>query len=287
MQPRFKSVQCISPCGPHMMSYKEWGQEDNPDILMCVHGLTRVSDDFDTLAQALSDRYRIICPDIVGRGRSSWLKDATYYILPVYVNDVLRLITHERVRQLSWLGTSMGGLIGMSLAAMHGSPVRKLILNDIGPSLNASALTRIGSYLGEQPEFENFDKAAQYIREIFASFGPHEEGQWRTIACNVLRQDENGKWKRNHDPGIALPFMAQAEAGRLHVEKLLWAAYDAVSCRTMVIRGGHSDLLTQDTAREMMRRGPKAELIELEGVGHAPMFMHAEQIALVSRFLAS
>lgn len=287
MQPRFKSVQCFSPCGPHTMAYKEWGREDNPDILICVHGLTRVSDDFDMLAQALSDRYRILCPDIVGRGRSSWLKDATYYVLPVYVNDVLRMIAHERIQQVSWLGTSMGGLIGMSLAAMHKSPIRKLILNDIGPSLNASALTRIGSYLGEQPEFASFDEAARYIRGISASFGSHDERQWTTLASNVLRQGEDGKWRRNHDPGIALPFKAQADERGRHVEKLLWAAYDAVSCPTMVIRGRDSDLLTQDTAREMTQRGPKAELVELDGIGHAPMFMHPEQIALVSRFLGS
>jgi pimeloyl-ACP methyl ester carboxylesterase len=285
MQPRIKSIQCISPCGPHTMVYKEWGQRDNPNVLICVHGLTRVSDDFDTLAEALCGAYRIICPDVVGRGRSSWLRDPEFYVLPVYVNDLLSLLGHVQAENIAWLGTSMGGLIGMAIAALPSKPIQKLILNDIGPTLNPEAMSRIGSYVGEQPAFTSFDEAVQYIRQISASFGPHVEAQWNKIAENVLQKNQQGLWIRKHDPGIAIPFQSQLHSGSEHTERMLWMAYDAVSCPTLILRGMQSDLLTAATAQEMTRRGPKAELIELEGVGHAPMFMHAEQIELIQRFL--
>ncbi|MGV3742591.1 MAG: alpha/beta fold hydrolase [Burkholderiaceae bacterium] len=267
------------------MVYKEWGRESEPNVLVCVHGLTRASGDFDLLAEALSEQYRIVCPDVVGRGRSAWLRNANHYTLPVYVGDMLRLFKQARIQKAAWLGTSMGGLIGMMIAAMQASLVHKLILNDIGPALNPAALVRIGDYVGQQPEFDSFEEARQYIKQISASFGPHDETQWSRLAANVLCKNGKGKWTRNHDPGIALPFQAQFESGRRQSEQMLWATYDAVSCPTLLIRGKKSDLLTSATAREMTRRGPKAQLVELEGVGHAPMFMHAHQIELVEKFL--
>jgi pimeloyl-ACP methyl ester carboxylesterase len=267
------------------MVYKEWGKENNPNVLICVHGLTRASDDFDMLADALCGQYRIICPDVVGRGRSSWLKNPAHYTLAVYVSDMQRLIAQERAETLAWLGTSMGGLVGMAIAAMDARHVQKLILNDIGPALNPEAMSRIGDYVGQQPEFATFKEAEQYVRNISSSFGPHDEEQWNKLARNVLKKNAQGKWIRNHDPGIALPFQSQMEDGRQHAEKILWAAYDSMSCPTLLVRGRESDLLTAATAWEMTRRGPKAELIELDEVGHAPMFMHVEQIELVARFL--
>lgn len=287
MQPRTKSIQCLSPCGPHTMFYKEWGDERNPDALICVHGLTRTSDDFDVLAETLCARYRILCPDIAGRGRSSWLLDPGYYVLPTYVNDLLNLLVHAQVRSVAWLGTSMGGLIGMSIAAAHPALIKKLILNDIGPALSPIALSRIGSYVGQQPEFATFEEAAAYVRQISASFGPHDDEQWIRLAKNVLRQNRNGKWIRNHDPAIAKAFQSQTEIGRIHSERMLWATYDAVRCPTLVIRGTESDLLTYGTALEMTQRGPKATLVELAGIGHAPMFMHAGQVDVVAEFLNS
>ncbi len=267
------------------MVYKEWGAENNPDVLVCVHGLTRVSDDFDLLAAALCEKYRVVCPDVVGRGRSSWLSDPRHYTLPVYVNDLLRLIADTQARTVAWLGTSMGGLIGMSIAAMHPHLIQKLILNDIGPALNLSALDRIGSYVGQQPEFATFEEAQAYIRQISASFGPHDDEQWAFLTRNVIKMNRQGKWMRIHDPDIALAFHKQTEAARRHSEHMLWAAYDMVSCRTLLIRGKESDLLSSATAQEMTRRGPRADLVELDGVGHAPMFMHPGQIELVARFL--
>ncbi len=267
------------------MVYKEWGKDSNPDVLVCVHGLTRASDDFDVLAEALCGRYRIICPDVVGRGRSAWLKDAHFYTLPVYISDMLRLFKQARIQRAAWLGTSMGGLIGMAIAAAYAGLVRKLILNDIGPALNPAALSRIGDYVGQQPEFDTFEEAMHYIKQISVSFGPHDDKQWTRFAANVLCQNSKGKWTRKHDPGIALPFRSQMESGRRQAEQVLWATYDAVSCPTLLIRGKESDLLTSATAQEMTRRGPKAQLVELEGVGHAPMFMHAEQIDLIEKFL--
>jgi pimeloyl-ACP methyl ester carboxylesterase len=267
------------------MVYKEWGRENDPNVLICVHGLTRASDDFDTLAAALCSRYRVICPDVIGRGRSSWLEDPRHYTLPVYVSDMLRLFSQARAGRVAWLGTSMGGLIGMTIAAMHASPVRKLILNDIGPVLNPAAMSRIGGYVGQQPEFATFEEAEHYIRQISASFGPHDDKQWRTLAANVLRKNPQGKWIRNHDPGIALPFQSQSEEGRRQSERLLWATYDAICCPTLLLRGKESDLLSSATAREMAHRGPRAEVIELDEIGHAPMFMHEGQIELVAKFL--
>lgn len=267
------------------MVYKEWGREADPNVLICVHGLTRVSDDFDALAAALCGRFRVICPDMVGRGRSSWLEDPRYYTLPVYVSDSLNLIASAQAETVAWLGTSMGGLIGMAIAATQAGVVHKLVLNDVGPALSPVALSRIGNYVGQQTEFATFEEAAAYVRQLSASFGPHDEKQWTTLAKNVLRKTPKGMWKRNHDPSIALAFRSQTEAMRRQSERMLWTAYDSISCPTLLVRGAESDLLTSATAFEMTQRGPRAALVELEGVGHAPMFMHAEQIELVAAFL--
>ncbi|MEO8600226.1 MAG: alpha/beta hydrolase, partial [bacterium] len=175
-QPEFRTVQCLSPGGLHRMAYKEWGDADNPKVLVCVHGVTRVSDDFDNMARALCSSYRVICPDVVGRGRSERLRDPQHYQIPQYVSDMVsllaRITAHPAVTTVDWFGTSMGGLIGIGLASLPDNPIGKLILNDVGPSLNSDALLRIGDYIGQAVRFKTFDEAAQYIREISATFGP-------------------------------------------------------------------------------------------------------------------
>jgi pimeloyl-ACP methyl ester carboxylesterase len=283
--PSLKSVQCISPAGLHRMAYKEWGVAANPNVLVCVHGLTRVSDDFDALAQALSPQYRVICPDVVGRGRSEWLKDPQYYSIPQYVSDMVTLLARVDAQTVHWLGTSMGGLIGLALASLPQNPIKKLILNDIGPAINPEALIRIGTYVGEPMKFAGFDEASAYIRSISLSFGQHTEQEWHKFTQDVLRQDADGMWIRHYDLGLAVPFKATTEASSKAGEAMLWAAYDAIACPTLLIRGAESDLLTEAVAQAMTQRGPRPELVELPGVGHAPTLVNAAQIAVVKNWL--
>lgn len=283
-QAQIKMVQCLSPAGLHAMAYKEWGDPHNPRVLVCVHGVTRVSDDFDALATAMSDHYRVICPDIVGRGRSDWLNDPKYYWVPQYVSDMVTLIARLDVPQVDWFGTSMGALIGMGLAALPDAPIRKMVMNDVGPTLNFQALSRIGSYIGEDLRFDNFQQAREYIRTISAPFGPHTEQEWDKLAADVLRQTDDGHWRRHYDVSLALPFKVMTEENAQQGEAALWAAYDAVRCPVLLVRGSESDLLTRDTAQQMTTRGPHARLVELPGIGHAPTFMHDDQIALARQF---
>ncbi len=283
-QPRISSVQCLSPAGLHSMAYKEWGDPENPQVLVCVHGVTRVSDDFDAFAEAMADRYRVICPDVVGRGRSSWLKDPRFYAVPQYVSDMVTLVARLDVPQVDWFGTSMGALIGMGLASLPETPVRRMLMNDVGPALNFSALSRIGEYIGNDLRFGSFDEGRDYVRSICAPFGPHTEAEWDKLARDVLRKDDDGRWRRHYDPALAQPFRTLTVEAAQQGEAALWAAYDAIRCPVLLVRGAESDLLTRETAQEMTGRGPRATLVELPGVGHAPTFMHADQIALARGF---
>ena len=281
---QIKTVQCLSPAGLHNMAYKEWGDPKNPEVLLCVHGVTRVSDDFDAMATAMADRYRVICPDVVGRGRSSWLSNPQFYQLPQYVSDMVTLIARLDVTHVDWFGTSMGGLIGMGVAALKDNPIRKMMLNDIGPTINYAALMRIAEYMGKEVRFPTFEAGVNYIRLIAAPFGPHSDEQWQKLAGDVLRQQKNGQWSRHYDPAIALAFSTFTEETAAQSEAALWAIYDAIHCPVLLVRGSESDLLSRETANLMTQRGPRAALTELAGIGHAPTFMHAEQIALAREF---
>ena len=282
---RIEYVQCLSPAGLHRMAYKSWGDARNPNVLVCVHGVTRISGDFDDMAAALCDRYHVVSPDIVGRGRSDRLPNPQLYQLPQYVADIVTLLARLNAKQADWFGTSMGGLIGIGLASLARNPIRKLILNDIGPALNADALQRIGSYIGQDMRFASFDEGAAYIKSISLPFGPHTDLQWDKLARDVLIQNGEGQWIRHYDLALAVPFQSATPESIRQSEALLWHAYDAITCPTLLVRGAHSDLLTHDVAQQMTQRGPKAQLVELVGVGHAPTFVSASQIALVANFL--
>ena len=286
---KMNAVQCCSPSGLHSMAYKEWGDVNNPEILICAHGVTRVGDDFDALARALSDHYRVICPDVVGRGRSGKLLDPRLYTVPQYVSDMVTLIArvtaHNEGAQIDWFGTSMGGLIGMALASLPGNPVRKLVLNDIGPTLDPAALLRIGDYIGQDLRFPDFDSAARFVREVSASFGEHTDEQWHKLANDVLRQGPDGQWVRHYDMGLAQPFSAATPESAKADQAALWGAYDSIRCPTLLVRGANSDLLSRETAQLMAQRGPKAQLVEIAGVGHAPTFINDDQIAIARQFL--
>ncbi|OZI61211.1 alpha/beta fold hydrolase [Bordetella genomosp. 11] len=303
--PRLDFVTCASPAGMHRMAYWEWGDPANDRVLLCVHGLTRTGRDFDTLARRLSGDYRVVCPDVVGRGASDWLLNPTFYTVPQYVADMVTLIARLRPGTLHWVGTSMGGLIGMVLAGSAavstrmrearqgasgnrlgkaGLRVDKMVLNDVGPRLAADALARIGQYVGEEQEFASFDDAVAYLRQVSASFGSHTDEQWRELARHVFLQRGN-RWIKHYDLGLAMPFAAQNDAAMAAGEQLLWHSYEAIDCPILVMRGQQSDLLSAETAAEMVRRNPRARAIEVSGVGHAPTLMDDAQIDLLAVFL--
>ncbi len=275
------TVQCISPGGLHKMAYTEWGERDNPKVLVCVHGLTRNCRDFDDLARALAGEYRVICPDVVGRGRSDHLRNPSAYGIPQYLADMLTLIARLDVTEVHWVGTSMGGLIGMALAAQQNTPITRLVLNDVGPVITVESLQRIGSYVGMDPTWASFDEAQAYVMAISATFGKLSAGQWRHLTEHCIGMRADGRWGFLYDPGIAAPFKAAFADQNID----LWPLYQQITCPTLVIRGAESDLLTRETWQEMGRRGPQAKLVELPGVGHAPTFMLDEQISVVREFL--
>lgn len=285
-EPRLNTVQCLDPRGLHRMAYWEWGDAANPRVLVCVHGLSRQGRDFDTLAQALCQHYRVVCPDVVGRGRSDWLKDPSGYQIPAYVADMVTLLARLNAQELHWVGTSMGGLIGLGLASLPDTPVRKLVLNDVGPAIEYASLQRIGTYLGLPAHWKSVDEAADALQAISTGFGPHSREQWLALTRPMLVPDGTG-YKPHYDPAIALPFRAVTPELAKAGEAMLWAGYDAIRCPTLLLRGADSDLLGRATAEAMTQRGPKARLHEFAGVGHAPTLVQPEQVEVVREFLLS
>ncbi|MCW5663621.1 MAG: alpha/beta hydrolase [Piscinibacter sp.] len=283
-EPRLAHVQCLDARGLHRMAYWEWGARDNPRVLLCVHGLARQGRDFDVLARALSTEYRVVCPDVVGRGRSDWLADPAGYVIPTYVADMVTLIARLDAAELHWVGTSMGGLIGIGLASLKDSPIRRLVINDVGPAIRAEALQRIAGYLGQPLRWSSVDEATDYLVGISAPFGPHTREQWLALSRPMLRPDGDG-YKLHYDPAIAVPFRAVTPEMAAAGEAMLWRSWDAITCPTLLLRGATSDLLAQETAIAMTQRGPRARLHEFEGVGHAPMFQQPDQVEVVRAFL--
>ena len=278
-----RSVSCISPTGLHRMVYREWGERDNPKVLICVHGLARNGRDFNDLARAMMDGYRVICPDVVGRGRSDWLRDPAAYGVAQYMADMMVLIARLDVDTVHWLGTSMGGLIGMALASLEETPITQLLLNDVGPVISPESIRRIGDYIGRAPTFDTFADAEKYIRLVSAPFGSLTDAQWRSLTESNLRRRADGRMEMCYDPAIAESFRRATSAGEID----LWPTYDHISCPTLVVRGADSDLLTVETVQAMTTRGPRPNVIEVPGVGHAPMFMDDAQIAIVRAFFAA
>jgi pimeloyl-ACP methyl ester carboxylesterase len=283
-EPRLHHVQCLDSRGLHRMEWWEWGEPTNPRVLVCVHGLTRQGRDFDTLARSLADHYRVVCPDVVGRGESDWLADPAGYQMPAYLADMVTLLARLDAQTVHWIGTSMGGLIGLGLAALAHTPISRLVLNDVGPVLQAQAVARIAAYVGKPMRWQTEDEAADYLLEISRGFGPHSRTEWLALARPMLRPEGSG-WRLHYDPAIAVPLRALTPQLAAAGEALLWQAYDAIACPTLLLRGAESDLLDRATAEAMTRRGPKARLHEFEGVGHAPTLVSAEQIAVVREFL--
>jgi pimeloyl-ACP methyl ester carboxylesterase len=290
--PRQRFVQCLSPAGLHRMAYREWGEAANPRVLVCVHGLTRVGNDFDRLAAAVAGAYRVVCPDVVGRGASDWLGDPRHYGVGQYVADMVTLLARLDAEVVDWVGTSMGGLIGMTLAGQHEAAgrlnLRRLVINDVGPTLDAAALARIGEYLGKPVVFGTEEQAIDYVAAISAPFALRSRAEWREITLPVIRPRpaaEGGGFRLHYDPRIGEPFRSVSPEAAAVGEAALWQLYQRIGARVLLTRGARSDLLSPATAQRMTECGPRARLVEFAGVGHAPMFMHDEQIAVVRQFL--
>jgi pimeloyl-ACP methyl ester carboxylesterase len=268
------------------MAYREWGDPMAARVVICVHGLTRSGRDFDTLAAALAEAgCRVVCPDVVGRGDSGWLADPAGYGFPQYLADMTVLLARLEVEAVDWVGTSMGGLIGMMMAAQPENPLRRLVLNDVGPFLPKAALERIAGYVGHDPRFADLAAAEAYIRDVHGGFGALADREWRHLAETSVvaaEAEEDGALRLRYDPGIGAGFRARP------VEDVdLWAVWDRIAVPSLVLRGADSGLLLPETAAEMTRRGPRAELVEIAGCGHAPALMDVSQITLVRDWLSA
>lgn len=280
MQQRVASFFGLSGSGFHKVVYRESGPADATRTVLCVHGLTRNSRDFDDLAAALAtDGYRVVCPDVVGRGDSEYLRDPSGYGYPQYLADMAALIARLGVDSVDWVGTSMGGLIGMMLAAQPGNPLRTLVMNDVGPFIPKAELDRILEYLGADPRFKSLEAAERYCRETYAQFGALSAAQWQHMAENFTRRDGES-YRLAYDPAIAAPFQ-----GIELTDVDLWPLWDMVPCPALILRGADSALLPAETAVEMTRRGPKCDLEVIPGCGHAPSLMEPSQVRLVVDWL--
>ncbi len=277
--PRRRHFASLSAHGFHRVCYHEWGDPASPDVVICVHGLTRNGRDFDVLAEALASTHRVLAVDMPGRGLSAWLADPNDYVFPTYLTTLTALIARSGAERVGWVGTSMGGLLGMVLAAQPHSPIVRLVVNDIGPQIEPTALARIGTYVGLGPEFATYAEAEAYIRAVSAPFGTLDDAQWAHLTRTTVRQRDDGRWSLAYDPGIAVPFRGAAAPPDL------WPVWDAIACPTLVLRGAQSDLLSAQTAAQMSTRGPRPEVLAFEGVGHAPMLLSPDQFEPVVEFL--
>lgn len=271
----------LSAAGFHRIAYTEWGDPKASRVVVCCHGLTRNGRDFDLLAERLSRVARVICPDVVGRGKSDWLADSKLYGYPQYVADMNALIARLDVAQVDWIGTSMGGLIGMLLAASAKSPIRSLVMNDVGPFVPKAALQRISDYVGLDNRFSSLASLENHLRKAYAPFGPLTDAQWAHLTAHGHRNIGDGTYGLSYDPGIA----ANVKLGVQDWD--MWPLYDKVTAPTMIIRGMESDLLSESTAAEMAKRGPKARRLDIPGVGHAPALMAEDQIDAMEKWLSS
>lgn len=294
-EPTLNYVSCPDAQGGYRMAYWQWGQPTASHVVLCVHGLSRQGRDFDVLAQALCarspERVRVVCPDVVGRGQSDWLQDPMGYQVPNYAADMLLLINQLQPTTLDWVGTSMGGLIGMLVCGQTKLPltvpVRRLVLNDVGPTIQWEAIQRIGAYLGQPVRFQTLEQAADVLWTISSSFGPHTREQWLALTRPMLKpaSDAAGGFVLHYDPAIAAPFRAVTQESATQGEAALWQLYDHITASTLLTRGAQSDLLSRQTALTMTQRGPRARLVEFAGVGHAPTFVADDQVQIVTDFL--
>ncbi|NJS36862.1 MAG: alpha/beta hydrolase [Brachymonas sp.] len=284
--------------GTHRMAYWSHGNPHHEHVIVCVHGLSRQGRDFDELAKRLIGadgmRCRVVAVDVAGRGMSEWLCDPALYQVPQYAADLVTLLfalQGQGARMVDWVGTSMGGLIGIAVSAQTAlTPAlkmlapRKLVLNDVGPVVQWSALQRIKDYIGADLRFATEQEAIDAMWKISTSFGPHTPEQWRALCLPMIRPDGK-QFKLHYDPAIAVPIRAATRDTAAQGEALLWQLYDAIKSQTLLVRGKESDLISQETAHHMQTRGPRAKLVEFAGVGHAPTLVQDDQVDAVEAFL--
>ena len=283
------------------MAYWQWGDPQAQHVVLCVHGLSRQGRDFDVLAQALCARspspLRVVCPDVAGRGRSDGLADPMAYQLPTYAGDMLALVAQlhaqSPVAQLDWVGTSMGGLMGLLLAGQTAFqqttptwvPITRLVLNDVGPVVAWRFIERLRTYIGQTGQFDTLQAGADHLRRISPGFGPHTDAQWLALSTPMFKPLPQGGWTLHYDPALAEPVHALTPEAAQHGEALLWQLYDQIQATTLLLRGAESDLLTPEVAQAMQQRGPRAQRLDLPGVGHAPTLVADDQLAAVASFL--
>lgn len=285
MQPRLREVQVLARTGFRRLAYTEWGPEKAGQTVVCVHGVSRNGRDFDILAADLAQRgVRVVCPDLPGRGRSDWLPSGMDYGDRAYTRALATLIARLDVAQVDWIGTSLGGHIGMLMAAEPGTPIRRLVLNDFGARVSAAALRRIGTYLRKEWRFTSMAEAEAHLREIHAPFGKLTDAQWHHLVEHSVVED-GAKLRFHYDPAIAMRFGVP-----IMFDIVLWQLWDAIECQVLVLRGEHSDLLSPETVAQMTQRGiaARAGRVRIEQItdcGHAPALMDEAQLALVRDFV--
>jgi pimeloyl-ACP methyl ester carboxylesterase len=277
---RERTVNALGPHGFHRIAYTEWGEADNSRVVICVHGLTRNGRDFDFLAEELARRYRVLCPDVAGRGRSDWLAVKADYTYPLYAADMAAVIARSGAQTVDWVGTSMGGIIGMMLAAQPGTPISRLVLNDVGSLIPKAALDHIARYVGLAPAFEGVAGVERYLREVNAGWGPLTDLQWAHLANYSQRVSADGKVHLVYDPAIGDAFRGELSDIDLSV------AWNAVRCPVMLIRGAESEMLLAENVEAMRAARPDMRFVEVPECGHAPSLMDPTQIAAVRDFLA-
>lgn len=274
-------IKGLGPAGFHKIAYREWGDPDNPEVLVCVHGLTRNSRDFNFLAKAIQNKYRVVCPDIVGRGDSDFTGVPATYNITQYVLDMVALLARVGVESVSWLGTSMGGIIGMTLASRAQSPIKRLILNDVGMVIPKESVIRIKAYASRYPLFDSLEDARVDMEKRLKTFGLNQPEQWEHMLKYSYQKGPDGKYHYAYDPAL-VKMVEQSEVMDTHMEPL----WQAVQCPTLIIRGGISDLLLRKTADDMVAMRPGTRLVEIPGVGHAPALMSEDQIQIIADWLA-
>jgi pimeloyl-ACP methyl ester carboxylesterase len=286
LSPRSGEVRALGPHGLARIAYVEWGPEDASQVVLCAHGLTRNARDFDFLARRLAAKgMRVVCPDLPGRGRSEWIANPADYATPLYLAAMAAVIARTGAEQVDWVGTSLGGHVGMEMAALAGNSIRRLVLNDFGARVAGAALQRMGAYMRLKRRFASIEELEEHFRTIHEPFGKLTDAQWRHIAVNSAVKTEEGDFRQHYDPAIGRNF-----SWPLMVDVGLWHVWEKVACPVLLLHGEDSDLLHASTVREMQKRGAAARkglvrAIEVRGCGHAPALMADHQISLIEEFL--
>ena len=272
--------------GFRRLNYLEWGDADefkHQETLFCVHGLTRNARDFDYFAGKMCGNYRIVCPDVVGRGDSDHIVTAEGYNYLQYNSDMNALIARLGVTEINWIGTSMGGIIGMVLAAQPQSPIRRLVVNDIGPEVHRDALMSIADYIGRSEEFRSVDEVEQYLRKIYPEFAPMTDEDWSHMAKYSSRRTKSGSFRMKVDNRVGEAF--RDSISYFNVD--MWETWEQITCPVLVLRGAESSFLSKEVAEKMLTCGPETTLVEFENTGHTPTLRNDEQVDVIKNWLAN